>query len=396
MLASNVRLLELSEMINALKGRFCLLLGAGASASAGVPLANDFRNKLLRDFYREEIEVAETLFRNEYKELIQANPVTLEMVMQALKGRFGRSAFRIIQQHFDKKDLPPGYLDIALMIKLGYMQIVFSVNFDELLERAFDDILGPKEYELVCSSDDFASISPTINSEKPMLVKLHGTCSRPSTLVASWDEVQHLPPHKKDFFEFCLRELHPIVVGYSARDPDIREVFRNASRKKEDKKIFWVSRSMPSEPVREILDWYQSTGNHFEMQSDVFLKTLRYLLVEGHVYEVFRRLGYNNESSTTLTGKSGVSHTFSVVVRKENGERIAVDLLIGAKVFDETVVLAFFAKTFEASRMVTPILICVPGVNQTASDLARFYKINLVEAQTMREAAEKLAKSSLC
>jgi len=83
---------SLIGMLRELKGEFCLFIGAGASTSAGIPCGKDFQTKILRRLYGNSLNntVIEQEFRREFRGEIGEQKLTLEIIFQGLKEKFGR------------------------------------------------------------------------------------------------------------------------------------------------------------------------------------------------------------------------------------------------------------------------------------------------------------------
>ena len=98
---------------------------------------------------------------------------------------------------------------------------------------------------------------------------------------------------------------------------------------------------------------------------------------------------YHVETPGTLKGSSGTEHKFDLVAWKNDKSKpIVIDVLLNADAVDEAPVAAMFAKAFDVKPK-EQMLIAIPKLGEGASKLAQLYKINVVEATSMDEAAEK-------
>ena len=281
---------------------FCLFLGAGVAKSAGLPLGNEMREIILKRIYGESD--FELMFRKEFSAQIPKDQeITLEMVVQALRERFGNKAYDLLSNLVnDNKTPSDGYWSLMNLVHAGFFKIVITTNFDEVMENALDDGIGRSNYLRICSSDEFKSFTPEKNVDKPWLIKLHGTYRLPSTMVASWDDIQKLPQVKAHFLNYYSLYTIIIFIGYSGRDPDIREILQGASYSKK-MKIFWVSPDALNKEALEILEWFDSEKNHITMTSDDFFGELEERLIEveprlkNEVSATILRLGANDEDA---------------------------------------------------------------------------------------------------
>lgn len=80
-------------------------------------------------------------------------------------------------------------------------------------------------------------------------------------------------------------------------------------------------------------------------------------------------VGYRVEFPGTVTGSSGIPHSFTITAEKA-GETIAVDLIESDSEIDEKEVLAFYAKVADA-KSIHGILVAVPGFSKRAKEFAR-------------------------
>jgi len=289
-----------------LKGKFSLFIAAGASTSAGIPCGRVFQNKVLRRLYGESLGAVspEEEFRKEFEEEIAGQELTLEMMMSLLTKKFGNPALRPLRSEVDGDlEPPPGYYSLAYLVRHGFFKLVFTVNFDELLEKACDEEIGPGTYDVICEVDRFRSLAPipTEDWERPVLVKLHGTFSLESTLVVSWEDVQRLPRAKARFLDYYASHYPLVVVGYSGRDPDIGAVLRESSRESQDNRMFWVSPNDLETGAREILGFYRSSSNHIWVTSDGFFDELEHRLIGG-----YPRLQHEVNMAILDSGRKGI------------------------------------------------------------------------------------------
>lgn len=276
------------------KGLFCIFLGAGAGKASGLPLGNELRDIILEKIYGGSN--LESKFREEFaSQAPKEQEITLEMVIQALRSRFGNRAYEFLTNFMNGNKIPAeGYWALANLVANGFLKVVMTTNFDEIIERALDEGIGRTEYIRICTSDDFKSFEPEKNPSLPQLIKLHGTYTLPSTLVASWTDIQKLSPIKSEFLNYYSLYFHVIFVGYSGRDPDVRKALLKASVSKR-MKIFWVSPNDLGKAALEVLGWFDSECNHLRMTSDDFFCELEERLTKAEA-----RL--ENEVSATIIG----------------------------------------------------------------------------------------------
>ncbi len=74
-----------------------------------------------------------------------------------------------------------------------------------------------------------------------------------------------------------------------------------------------------------------------------------------------------------------------------NERRLLVDVNFANKPLDDSIVLASFAKTLEVKNELY-LLIVWPGLIESAQDLVKFYKINLIQSTSLDNLSNDLNK----
>lgn len=98
---------------------------------------------------------------------------------------------------------------------------------------------------------------------------------------------------------------------------------------------------------------------------------------------------YRVESPGVVRGSSGVEHRFDILALKGEEKKFVVEIVQAEKVVDEQPIITLFAKVYDLDR-IPSILIALPSLSSTASQLAAMYKITVIEAKDSDEAVAKL------
>ena len=194
--------------------RTCLFLGAGASVPSGVPTGADLANRLwdlLNNARRLSSDLMETC-------AILENKVGRKAVVEKV-----RLQLRSLQ--------PTGGL--LLMPEFPW-HAIYTTNFDRLVEAAFQRLHKP--LVPIRSNYDYSKTESQVGIP---LFKLHGCISTNHSdgavtrLVLTERDYEEYEPFRETLFkklELDLLTKDLLVIGYSLKDPHIREDMAKAAR----------------------------------------------------------------------------------------------------------------------------------------------------------------------
>jgi tetratricopeptide (TPR) repeat protein len=284
-------LTQLVMSIRENKGKYILLLGAGVSASAGIPLATyDFKDspsivsRIKREVYRRfnngKLLIDEEIDKWFKEQGWLQNPGTLYSDALDLIGITERERSDYLRKFFEGKKPTEGHRCIAEMIKGGLFSAVFTPNFDPLIEKAISDLdINPL---VVAHNETVADVY--ILDERPKVIKLHGDYLF-SNIKNMPDELT-LEKNMQDKFELFLKECGLIVVGYAGNDNSIMDILEKAVKTKGylPYGLRWglKENSNPNERVQKLIESGKNRACLITFKdSDCFFKYLREnLLVE--------------------------------------------------------------------------------------------------------------------
>lgn len=256
--------------------QYAWFLGAGASASAGIPTGYD----MIRDFKatlfcretnlpRREVDSADPVWVARIEDFFSRQNIlppagdpseyakAFELVYPTLADR---RAYIAMQVKLGRASFSQRLLSCLLVTKRT--PCVFSTNFDNLVETATTlagQLLSASERaDLVVAAIDNAERALRCLDENdwPLLAKIHGDFQS-TDLKNTEGELQSQDSRLRSVLVQALSRYGLIVVGYSGRDASVMEALREVLKNEKPYPggIYWMSRSssqlLPS--VREFL-----------------------------------------------------------------------------------------------------------------------------------------------
>ena len=205
---------------------FNLLLGAGASKSSGVPLASEMIEEWRKIAHREqggnqEFEQwcsGQDWFgkENEYSRVFEAlypdPPSRQKYIETQIKDAFPSW----------------GYLYLASIVERGRFNVIFTTNFDDLVNDALTIFLGYNP--VVCAADSQVS-SINITTERAKIIKLHGDYLFQS-LKNTVEELQQLDPNMESKCKQFATQCGLVAIGYAGYDHSVMRVFEELLKDK--------------------------------------------------------------------------------------------------------------------------------------------------------------------
>ncbi len=249
------------------------LLGAGSSASAGIPTAQDmiwqFKQLLFISQRRGSPDAVADLtnptVRHRLQEYIDASAIwphagDPDEYAALFEATFPSERDR---QHFiDAKvsGAKPsyGHMALAALMKAGQLRLVWTTNFDSLLEDACAKVFDGTSALTTATLDSPSLASSTLADERwPLEVKLHGDF-RSRRLKNTSDELRTQDATLRRVFVDASVRFGLVVMGYSGRDQSIMQALERALDQSGafPHGLFWLYRDdAPLLPgVRELID----------------------------------------------------------------------------------------------------------------------------------------------
>lgn len=197
---------------------FALLIGAGTSVSSGVKSAHEMIEGWRLELYKRSKSaqpIEEWLEEQSWYENDEEYSILFEKLYDQ------RSQRRIYVEECVKDARPSwGHIYLANMIAQNHFNVVFTPNFDDLLNEAC--VRYADSRPIVCAHDS-AVIDIRVTSARPKIIKLHGDFLYDS-IKNTIRETETLDRNMRDKFLQFAREYGLVVIGYSGNDRSIMDI----------------------------------------------------------------------------------------------------------------------------------------------------------------------------
>lgn len=229
-----------------------LIIGAGVSVSAGIPISSKIMELLEKDF--------PAICK---KCLTKSFPAYMKLLTPMQRKK-------IIGNLIDKAKLNAAHIYMSTLIKGGYFDRILTTNFDTLLARslALENVF-PGIYDFAASQNFVLGETADLS-----IFHLHGQKDG-FVLLTTEDEVNAHFEKVKNVFDETLTKRTIIVVGYSGKnDPVFKHLAKISSFQN---KLYWVGYKddEPEEHIKEGI----LTGNKYAyylkgFDADTFFNSL--------------------------------------------------------------------------------------------------------------------------
>lgn len=242
---------------------FALLIGAGASVTSGVKptckMIAEWHMQLYNQSKSKE-PYDKWVQKQEWYEDEEEYSILFESVCDRPSQR------RIYIENCIKNAKPSwGYIYLANIIAHNYFNVIFTPNFDDLLNEAC--FIYADLRPIVCAHDSAVS-GIRITSARPKIVKLHGDFLYDS-IKNTMSETETLEDNMREKFKQFAREYGLVVVGYGGHDNSIMDILNTMLRSRDyfPHGLYWcvqnranVSRKLRRLMQRENAYWVKIEG----------------------------------------------------------------------------------------------------------------------------------------
>lgn len=203
---------------------FTLFLGAGASISSGIKSARqmieEWRSIYVSIHGEHNLKTQHWYDKhNEYSELFES------LYDQPSQRR------EYIESCVSNAQVSWGYIYLVNLLNHGFMNAVFTTNFDDLLNEAcylFSDDLRP-----IVSAHDSSIQSVRLTSPRPKIIKLHGDFLF-DNIKNTVRELESLEDNTRAKFKQYASEFGMIFIGYSGNDRSVMDTLNTLLHSKQN------------------------------------------------------------------------------------------------------------------------------------------------------------------
>lgn len=368
---------SLAFSMHANKGVYAVLLGSGVSRSARIPTGWEITIELVRKVATLQSANCEpdpaawfleaTGRQPDYSELLDAVAKTPAERQQLLRSYWEPTE----QEREEGAKLPTkAHRAIADLVKLGYVRVILTTNFDRLLEVALQDVgIQP----VVLSTPDHIDGALPLIHTPCTIIKVHGDYldtrirNTPEELASYPDEFNRLLD--RVFDEFGL-----VVAGWSADwDEALRAAITRAPYRRFS--MYWASKGEPSSKASDLIARRGATvikisdadsffgavteqvqaleefSRPHPLSTEAAVATLKRYLSE-HKYRIALDDLVSNEVERVVTATSGAA--FDVNSRDTSGPSVLARLTSYEAASATLIRMAFVAGQWSESAQLSP------------------------------------------
>lgn len=266
--------LALALAMRATPGAYVLLLGSGVSRAAGIPTGWEIVLDLLRQIAPNGATMAPAELEGWYRQEFGADPDysdLLEKVAQTAHERRER-----LRAYFEPtederaeglKAPTAAHRAIARLVARGYIRVIVTTNFDQLLETAIrDEGVAPA----IISTTDMVKGAMPLQFERVTIVKIHGDYLD-TRIRNTPSELEAYDAPMDALLDRIFDEYGLVVAGWSATwDPALRAAIMRAPNRRFS--TYWTQRGTPTDEARAVIEHRQAKFVEIASADEFFVK----------------------------------------------------------------------------------------------------------------------------
>lgn len=306
-------LLSLAFSMQTKKGIYAILLGSGISRPSGILTGWEITVNLVK-----ALSVAQGVDSSIdplmwYSDTYKKEPDYSEILQMIAKTPSERQQF--LEKYFEPSEqereegikLPtPAHREIAKLVKLGYIKVIVTTNFDRLMEIAlFDEGVSPT---IISNIDSLRGATPIVHAPC-ILLKLHGDY-KDTRIKNTIGELEKYDDDINDYLDCIFDEFGLIICGWSA---EWDTALRNSLLRRKNRRysIYWTGLKEPTGKASELISFLEAEKIIIR-NADSFFITLS---------EKVQAISANNEVSP-LSTKTAIAMLKKFLSKPENKIRL--------------------------------------------------------------------------
>jgi hypothetical protein len=236
-------------------GVYAVLLGSGVSRSAGIltgwEIVVDLCRKIAHTLGEEPGEHPDQWYLDKF-----GTEARYDELLAAL-GKTATERSKIVSEYFTPTEedrqagtkLPtPAHSAVASLVKLGYIRVIITTNFDRLMEMALD--AEDVEYHVISTEDGIKGVQPYVHN-KCTVIKLHGDF-RDSRIRNTQEELCEYPQALHRLLDRILDEFGLILCGWSGTwDVALRNAMVSSPTRRYS--WYWAVRGIPTDEAQGLI-----------------------------------------------------------------------------------------------------------------------------------------------
>jgi hypothetical protein len=253
-------------------------LGSGTSRSSGLPTATDITWDLKRKYYcrqqNQDIQAHDTsnqAVRSRIQGFMDSknfpkllDPAEYSFYFDLTFGKDYAAQQKYLAEALSTSRISStvGHRALAALLCMGRARVVFTTNFDEVVETAYASISG-RNLTTFHVEGSYAAVDALNADQFPMYAKLHGDFRYQSVKNLSEDLLHNDAQIQRCFIAAAAR-FGMIVSGYSGRDQNVMSMFREAINQNNafPQGLFWTAPRVAriASNVCELIEYARSKG----------------------------------------------------------------------------------------------------------------------------------------
>lgn len=210
------RIEDIAKLVRKRQVRF--LCGAGMSRGSSIKLFSTLASEMAREI----VPGVKDFEEKDFERILYSYPP--EAIAQAYIDDYGSSSLKnMLRESFGRLDAKTneGHKVLQYLVNNGYIDRVYTTNFDDLIEKAFNG--AGEGHTVSITDDDVDRIDCVINQRQIPVIHLHGTIN--SQCLITERETYTFNTKLAHILMADMIQNGFVLIGYSMKDTDLRSLY---------------------------------------------------------------------------------------------------------------------------------------------------------------------------